>query len=40
MMLLASGFHATRREYPNIAFNVVLLVLAAFVAYGRFVLAT
>ena len=38
IMLLAAGFHATRREYPNIVFNVVLLALAAFVAYGRFVI--
>ena len=39
VMLLAAGFHATRREYPNIVFNVILLALAAFVAYGRFVIA-
>lgn len=37
IMLLAAGFHLMRREYPNIVFNLVLLVLAAFVAYGRFV---
>ncbi|MDQ5852539.1 MAG: DoxX family protein [Chloroflexota bacterium] len=36
VMLLAIGFHASRREAPAIAFNSVLLVLAAFVAYGRF----
>ncbi len=36
MMLLASVFHATRREYPNIAANLILLALAAFIAYGRF----
>ena len=36
IMLLAMGFHATRREAPAIMFNSVLLVLAAFVAYGRF----
>ncbi len=35
IMLLAIGFHAMRREYPNIVFNLILLVLAAFVAYGR-----
>jgi uncharacterized membrane protein YphA (DoxX/SURF4 family) len=35
VMLLASAFHATRREYSGIATNVVLLLLAAFVAYGR-----
>jgi uncharacterized membrane protein len=39
VMVLASGFHATRREYSHIATNVVLFVLAAFVAYGRFVIA-
>jgi uncharacterized membrane protein YphA (DoxX/SURF4 family) len=36
MMLLAIGFHASRREPPAIGFNAVLLILAAFVAYGRF----
>ena len=35
VMLLASGFHATRREYPRIVPNLVLLLLASFVAYGR-----
>jgi uncharacterized membrane protein len=35
VMLLAMGFHATRREWPAIGFNAVLLLLAAFVAYGR-----
>jgi hypothetical protein len=30
-------FHIPREEYPNIVFNLVLLALAAFVAYGRFV---
>jgi len=39
VMVLAGGFHATRREYSNIAINAVLFVLAAFVAYGRFVIA-
>jgi len=28
-------FHITRKEYPNIVFNLVLLALAAFVVYGR-----
>ncbi len=36
IMLLAMGFHATRREAPAIGFNFVLLALATFVAYGRF----
>ncbi|MCI0393448.1 MAG: DoxX family protein [Chloroflexi bacterium] len=38
IMLLAAGFHLMRREYPNIVFNLILLALAAFVAYGRFVI--
>lgn len=36
VMLLAAGFHVSRKETP--VMNIVLLVLAAFVAYGRFVL--
>jgi uncharacterized membrane protein len=39
LMVLAIGFHVTRREYPNVVFNAVLLALAAFVAYGRFAVA-
>ena len=35
IMLLAIIFHARRREYPNIVVNLILLILAAFVAYGR-----
>jgi uncharacterized membrane protein YphA (DoxX/SURF4 family) len=38
VMLLAAIFHATRSEYGAIGANGVLLSLAAFVAYGRFVL--
>ena len=38
IMLLAIGFHASRREARAIGFNAVLLVLAAFVAYGRFLI--
>jgi uncharacterized membrane protein YphA (DoxX/SURF4 family) len=30
-------FHIPRKEYPNIVFNLVLLALAAFVAYERFI---
>jgi hypothetical protein len=30
-------FHIPRREYPNSVFNLVLLALAAFVAYRRLV---
>jgi len=38
LMIGAIVFHLPRREYPNIALNAVLLLLAAFIAYGRFVL--
>lgn len=38
LMLSACVFHAMRREYPNIVFNLVLAAPAVFVAYGRFVL--
>lgn len=31
-------FHIPRQEYPNIGFNLILLAMAAFVAYGRFVI--
>src|SRR3954447_15954527 len=36
IMVLAIGFHSTRREAQSVVFNVVLFALAAFVAYGRF----
>jgi len=35
-MIGAALTHLRRAEYGNIAVNAVLLVLAAFVAYGRF----
>ena len=38
IMILAIGFHASRREGQAIGINSVLLVLAAFVAYGRFLI--
>ena len=38
VMLLAIGFHITRREFPMIGMNAVLLILATFVAYGRFLI--
>jgi len=38
-MLGAAATHVRRKEYPFITANLVLLVLAAFVAYGRFVIA-
>jgi uncharacterized membrane protein YphA (DoxX/SURF4 family) len=37
IMILAIGFHASRREGQAIAFNSVLLALAVFVVYGRFI---
>jgi uncharacterized membrane protein YphA (DoxX/SURF4 family) len=36
-MVGAAWTHLRRGEYPMIAVNVVLLALALFVAYGRFV---
>jgi hypothetical protein len=36
LMLGAIVFHLMRREYPNIGLNVILGVLAAIVAWGRF----
>lgn len=38
LMISAIIFHVVRHEYPNIAINLILGLLAAFVAYGRFVL--
>jgi uncharacterized membrane protein YphA (DoxX/SURF4 family) len=38
VMLCATIFHLTRREYPAVGFVVVLFALAAFVAYGRWAL--
>ncbi|MGA9347394.1 MAG: DoxX family protein [Anaerolineae bacterium] len=39
MMLLAIGFHVACRESPNIVVGLILFALAAFVAYGRWVMA-
>ena len=39
IMLLAVGFHATRREPQAIGMTAILFVLAAIVAYGRFMIA-
>ena len=39
VMILAGIFHFTRKEYQGVAFNMVLLALAIFVAYGRIELA-
>jgi uncharacterized membrane protein len=38
IMILAAIFHTNRREPQGVVFTVVLLVLAGFVAYGRFAL--
>ena len=38
MMVVAVGFHVTCRESPNVVVGLVLFVLAAFVAYGRWVM--
>jgi len=35
VMICAAAFHIPRREYSRAATNAVLLILAAFVAYGR-----
>ena len=37
IMVMAALFHMTRREWPNVVFNLVLGAFAAFVAYARFV---
>jgi hypothetical protein len=39
MMLFSIIFHVKCREKPNIIVSVILCTLAAFVAYGRWVLA-
>jgi uncharacterized membrane protein YphA (DoxX/SURF4 family) len=39
LMISAVIFHIPRREYPNIVLNLIFLVMAAIVAYGRFVVA-
>jgi VIT1/CCC1 family predicted Fe2+/Mn2+ transporter len=39
MMLLAMGLHAVCHGARTIVFGLVIFVLAAFVAYGRWVLA-
>jgi len=38
MMLFAVGFHVACRESPNVAVGLILFALAAFVAYGRWVI--
>lgn len=39
VMILAAVFHLNRGEYANIVMNLVLAVVAGFVAYGRWRLA-
>jgi hypothetical protein len=39
MMLFAIGFHLVCRENPNFVVGLILFVLTAFVAYGRWVIA-
>ncbi len=39
VMVLAAGFHAQRHEYNQIAPSLVLLVLVAIIAYGRWMVA-
>lgn len=38
IMILAAIFHFRRGETQAIVFNIILGVMAAFIAYGRFVL--
>jgi len=37
LMVFAIVFHIRRREFPNIVLNALLGLLAAFVAWGRFI---
>src|SRR6266511_2105245 len=37
-LLLPLGFHVTRRDGQGIGMTAVLFILAAFVAYGRFMI--
>lgn len=39
VMVLAVLYHVQRKEFQNIGLNTVLALVAAFVAYGRFILA-
>lgn len=39
MILIAMGFHIACRERPNTLVSLILFTLAAFVAYGRWVVA-
>jgi hypothetical protein len=35
-MIGAIVIHTRRREYPNVAINVLLAIMAAVIAWGRF----
>jgi uncharacterized membrane protein YphA (DoxX/SURF4 family) len=39
IMVLAIAFHSMRKEYQSAGMNVILLVMALFVVWGRFALA-
>ena len=39
MMLIATGFHLRCREEPKVWVSLILFTLAAFLAYGRWVLS-
>lgn len=39
VMISATVFHAVRREYSGIGATIVLLILAAFIVYGRLMLS-
>ncbi len=38
VMLLALGFHRSRREYRAMVFNLIILILALNIAFGRLAL--
>lgn len=38
IMILATGFHVMRGEYDLMVVTLVLAAMAAFIAYGRFVM--
>ena len=39
MMLIATGFHLRCREEPKVWVSLILFALAAFLAYGRWMIA-
>jgi len=39
MMLASIGFHLASREKPKIVADLILFAMAAFLAYGRWVIA-